>query len=149
MPTIHDTIILVTDLHRHQRDQAGQPYILHVLRVMLAMHTEAERLVALLHDVVEDGHLTLDDLRARGYAAAVVAAVDAISRRSDAGETYRAFIARAGQNPLAARVKLADLRDNLGRLDALPDRDRAASLHQRYTDAIRAITGGDGAQPQM
>lgn len=137
---LHQTIIRATDLHRDQVDKVGQPYILHVLRVMLAMQTEEERLVALLHDVVEDGHASLDNLQGWGYSPAVVEAVDAISRRSDAGETYRSFIERVGRNPLAARVKLADLRDNLGRLDNLDDPSTVASLHARYTDAIQTLT---------
>ncbi len=66
---------------------------------MLAVQSEQERLVALLHDVVEDGHAGLDELRAWGYTPDVVAAVDAISRRSEAGETYRAFIGTSSSIP--------------------------------------------------
>ena len=137
---LHETIKRVTDLHREQVDQAGQPYVLHVLRVMLAVTTEQERLVALLHDVVEDGHASLDHLRAWGYAPEVVAAVDAISRRSEAGETYGAFIERVKLNPIAVQVKFADLRDNLGRLDRLDDVEKVASLRSRYEDALAVLT---------
>ena len=147
MPTLSETIILATTLHAGQEDRAGKPYILHVLRVMLAMQTDEERLVALLHDVVEDGHATLEDLRARGYTAAIVEAVDTISRRKAAGETYRAFIERVSANALARRVKLADLRDNLGRLSEVADPAAVASLRQRYEDALRVLAAAqdDGA----
>lgn len=137
---LHETIIRVTELHRDQVDKVGQPYILHVLRVMLAVQGEEERLVALLHDVVEDGHAGLHDLRAWGYASTVVEAVDAISRRSAAGETYQEFIGRVQQNALATRVKLADLNDNLGRLERVDDPEKVASLRARYMKALDVLT---------
>lgn len=142
MPTLSDTIILATTAHADQVDRVGQPYILHVLRVMLVMNTEEERLIALLHDVVEDGHATLNDLRVHGYGSAVVEAVDAISRRKAAGETYRTFIDRVSQNSLATRVKLADLHDNLSRLARIPDPSTIAALQRRYEDALERLTAG-------
>ena len=54
MPTLEDAIALAVEAHRGQRDKAGQTYILHPLRVMLRLETEAERMAAILHDVVED-----------------------------------------------------------------------------------------------
>lgn len=63
---IEDAINIAVNAHRGQRDKGGQPYILHPLRVMLAAQNDDERIVAVLHDVVEDSDLTLDDLRARG-----------------------------------------------------------------------------------
>ena len=138
---LHETIIRVTELHRDQVDKVGQPYILHVLRVMLAVQGDEERLVALLHDVVEDGHASLHDLRAWGYAPAVVEALDAISRRFEAGETYQEFIARVQQNPLATRVKLADLHDNLGRLERVDDPATVAALRARYMKALEILIG--------
>jgi hypothetical protein len=91
--------------------------------------------------VVEDGHASSNDLRAWGYAPQVVEAVDVISRRSEAGETYEAFIQRVQQNPMATRVKLADLNDNLGRLERVDDPTTVASLHTRYTKALDVLTG--------
>src|SRR5439155_583269 len=76
--TIEDAIILATDLHRGQRDKAGEPYILHPLRVALRLHTDRERLAAVLHDVVEDTGVTLDDLRERGLDEIVVAAIERV-----------------------------------------------------------------------
>lgn len=123
IPGLEDTIRLALQAHRGQRDKAGQPYILHPLRVMLAMDSEAERMTAVLHDVVEDSRVTLGELRRRGFPKRVVAAVDALTRRQ--GETYEAFIQRLKPNPLASKVKLADLKDNmdLSRLRAPKARD--------------------------
>lgn len=81
-------------------------------QVMLALDTMEERITALLHDVVEDCGWSLDQLRAEGFSAAVVGAVDPVTRRP--GEDYEAFVLRAAANPIGRRVKLADLRDNFG-----------------------------------
>ncbi len=75
------------------------------------MDTEDETIVALLHDVVEDTPITLDDLRDKNYSDEIVVAIDALTRRT--GETYSAYIERLSNNKLARRVKIADLRHNL------------------------------------
>jgi (p)ppGpp synthase/HD superfamily hydrolase len=111
MPNLEDALALAVQAHHGQRDKAGQPYILHPLRVMMRLESEAERTVALLHDVVEDTPWTLERLRALGYPEGVLAALDALTRRE--GETYEAFIERLRPDPLARRVKLADLEDNM------------------------------------
>lgn len=111
MPTLEDAIMLAADAHRGQVDKAGQPYVLHVLRVMCSLESDTERIIGVLHDVVEDTAITLDDLREKGYSDEIVEAVDRLSRRED--ETYDAFIERIKPNALARRVKLADLRDNM------------------------------------
>src|SRR5688500_16647104 len=111
MPSLEDAIALAVEAHRGQRDKAGQPYVLHVLRVMFRCETELERTVAVLHDVVEDTGRTPDDLWRLGYAEEVLAALDCVTKRQ--GEDYAAFVERAAANPVARRVKLADLEDNL------------------------------------
>lgn len=138
MNKLNRAIILATNLHAYQNDKSGEPYILHVLAVMLSMHTEEERIVALLHDVVEDGHETLGGLEERGYSVEVLAALDAITRRKS-GETYAAYIERVSENRLATAVKIADLRHNLGRLHRLPISDERRSLEQRYINALRYL----------
>ena len=133
MPTLEDAILLAAQAHRGQRDKAGQPYILHPLRVMLALEGEDERIAGALHDLVEDTGHTLDGLRAAGYSEAVVAALDCLTRRD--GETYEQFVERLKPNPIARRVKLADLADNLDvrRLLAVGQRD--AERINRYLKA--------------
>ncbi len=123
MPTLEDAIALAVQAHRGQRDKAGQTYILHPLRVMMRLETEAERMVAILHDVVEDTPYTLERLRAQGYPEEVLGALDCLTRRE--GETYEAFIERVRPHPLARRVKLADLEDNMDvrRLAAVTAKD--------------------------
>lgn len=111
MPSLEHAIMLALQIHHTQKDRGGQPYILHPLRVMLRFEDELERIVAVLHDVVEDSDLTLEDMRAMGYSDEVVAALDGVTRRED--ETYEGFVERSLQHPVSRRVKLADLEDNM------------------------------------
>jgi (p)ppGpp synthase/HD superfamily hydrolase len=149
MPTLEDAIALAVKAHRGQKDKNGQPYILHPFRVMLRLESERERIVGVLHDVIEDTPTTLDDLRALGYPADVVTAIEHLTRRED--ETYEQFTERAASDPIARRVKLADLEDNLDvrRLAAVTAKD--AERFQRYLTArkhIRAlIDPEDGLLP--
>jgi (p)ppGpp synthase/HD superfamily hydrolase len=142
LATLEDAIVLAALAHKGQRDKAGAKYILHPLRLMLQMQTDEERMVAVLHDVVEDSDHTLDDLRQRGFPEDVIDAIDALSRRKADGETYEEFIARAGRNPLASRVKIADLEDNsdLTRIAAPTEKDfRRVERYRRALEALRAL----------
>lgn len=141
-PMLEDAVALAVEAHRGQKDKAGQPYILHPLRVMLRLDTEEARRVGILHDVVEDSTVTLDELRGRGYPERELAALDALTRRSAAGETYEAFIARVAANPLARVVKLADLEDNMD-VRRLPTIDEVARERlERYRRAWVALRAG-------
>ena len=138
MPTLEDAIALAVRAHRGQVDKGGMPYILHPLGVMLRMRSEVEMIVGVLHDVVEDTEYTLEALRALGYSAEVLAALDRVTRRQ--GESYEAFVRRAGEDPLARRVKIADLEDNMDvrRIAELTDRD--VERLRRYQRAWRELT---------
>ncbi len=116
-------IELAVKHHKGQVDKAGQPYILHPLRLMLAMSTESERIVAVLHDIVEDTPITLDDLRKEGFSEKIVSAIECVTKHD--GEDYDSFIERISHNPLATSVKLADLEDNmdLSRLSEVTEKD--------------------------
>ena len=111
MPTLADAIILAVTAHRDQKDKVGQPYYLHPIRVMTRVHTETERIVAVLHDLLEDTDYTESDLRAMGYPEEVLSALDCLTRRPD--ETYEQFIELLRPNSIARRVKIADLEDNM------------------------------------
>ena len=140
-PTLEDAIALAAHAHRGQLDKGGQPYILHVLRVMLRQEDETARIVAVLHDVLEDTPLTLADLRTAGYSEQVCASVDCLTRR--AGETYEDMIERVATSPLARQVKLADLADNLDPKRQLPADSAAAERHARYVAARKRLLSGD------
>lgn len=104
-------IQIATMAHQGQTDKAGQPYILHPLRVMFSTKTETERICAVLHDVVEDTHITLNDLKNEGFSEEVLLAIDALTRRDS--ESYDDYISRVIENRIACYVKLADLSDNM------------------------------------
>lgn len=138
-------ITLAAQAHEAQRDKAGAPYILHPLRMMQRAQTDREKIVAVLHDVVEDSDWTLDGLAKEGFPPDIVAAIDCLTHRE--GESYDDAIERVLTAPLAMRVKFYDLEDNmtLSRLSALTDRDlervrRYHRAHQRLLEALaRAV----------
>lgn len=134
--TLEDAIALAAEAHRGQVDKGGQPYILHPLRVMLKLDSEAKRIAAVLHDVVEDCGIGCGEINAR-FGEEVAFAVDALTRRK--GEDYHAFIERCGANDIARSVKWADLRDNcdLSRLSKITPTDIARV--QKYERAIERL----------
>jgi len=114
MATIERALQIAARAHEGQRDKEGLPYVLHPLRVMMGVQGEEAQIVAVLHDVVEDTPVTLDDLRQAGFREEVLAAVECVTHRKD--EPYAEYVVRCKANEVARRVKLADLGDN-SRLD--------------------------------
>lgn len=114
MATIERALQIAAKAHEGQKDKEGLPYVLHPLRVMMAVEGEEAQVVAVLHDVVEDTPVTLDDLRQAGFSEAVLAAVQCVTHHKD--EPYADYVVRCKGNEVARRVKLADLGDN-SRLD--------------------------------
>ena len=138
IPTLEDALILAATAHSGQVDKAGMPYVLHPIRVMLRVSSPEERIVALLHDVVEDTPGTFDELRERGYPRRILTALDGVTNRE--GESYEEFVGRAGRDPISRAVKLADLADNmdLSRLPHITDKDRARLA--KYEAAVAKLT---------
>jgi GTP diphosphokinase / guanosine-3',5'-bis(diphosphate) 3'-diphosphatase len=136
-PSLQATIDLVRKAHEGQVDKAGQPYVEHPLRMMQSLDGEDEKIVALLHDVVEDTPITLDMLRSAGYGEHIVEAVDCLTKRE--GETYETFISRAAANSLARQVKIADLKDNMNpsRISNLTEKDRQRM--EKYRRALQQL----------
>lgn len=132
--TIEDAIAIAVQAHKGVKDKAGAPYIMHPLRMMMKMTTEVEMMTAILHDVVEDSDWTLEMLRERGFSEEVLQAVECVTNR--AGESYAEFIERAGKNPIARQVKIADLEDNMNiqRIGELSMRDleRLKKYHKSW-----------------
>ena len=111
MATLERAIEIAARAHAGQVDKAGQPYILHPLRLMLAVAELPERISAVLHDVVEDSPVTIDELRAEGFSAEVLDAIHALTKLP--GESRINAAARAAAHPIARNVKLADVTDNM------------------------------------
>ena len=123
MSTLERAIEIAARHHEGQVDKGGQPYILHPIRVMLAVQTPYERIAAILHDVVEDTSATFEDLEREGFPSEVVDAVRALTKFE--GESRIEAAKRAVQNPIARVVKLADVADNmdLGRISVPTEKD--------------------------
>lgn len=141
MATLERAIQIAVEAHAGQTDKAGNPYILHPLRIMFKMRTDEERMTAALHDVVEDSAWTLDNLREEGFSAAVVEAVRCMTRAPEA--SYEEFIDIAMANPISCQVKLADITDNLdlSRLSELNESDIARV--KKYVAVLQKVQAAD------
>ena len=132
-------IDIAVSAHEGQLDTYnGRPYIEHPFRVMNAGHTLQEKIVGILHDVVEDTDWTLQQLVQEGFSEEIVAAVDAMTHRDN--ESYDAYMQRVEENAIATRVKLNDLTDNMDirRWDEIPYHELARL--QKYLKAYKQLT---------
>jgi hypothetical protein len=136
MSTLERAIEIAASAHAGQVDKAGQPYILHPLRVMMAVRPEC-RTVAVLHDVVEDcPDWPIERLRSEGFSEAELAGIASVTRMD--GEEYLDFVRRAGRDPIGHEVKHADLVDNLS-----PSRTEGQTQEriERYRKALTVLFG--------
>jgi (p)ppGpp synthase/HD superfamily hydrolase len=132
-------INIATNAHNGQKDKAGEPYILHPLRVMIHMKDEDSRIVAVLHDVVEDTWVTLSLLQKEGFNQDIIDAIDCLSRRKD--EDYLDFIRRCDENNIAKYVKLADLNDNMDLRRIKNPTTQDYERQKKYQKAVDILLG--------
>lgn len=120
---LEKALAIALKAHAGQTDKAGAAYVLHPIRVAGRCATDEERMTALLHDTIEDADVTADELLAEGFPPATVDAVVALTRKEE--ETYEDYVGRCSLNPLARRVKLHDLEDNMdiSRLSRVTEKD--------------------------
>ena len=118
---------------KNQFDKAGVPYIFHPIHIAEGMTTEITCIVALLHDVVEDSNITLDDL-SKYFDSTVIEALRVLTKKND--DNYEEYIKRVKTNEIATIVKLKDLEHNmdLTRLDEVTEDD--IKRKEKYEDAI-------------
>ena len=124
MSTLQRAIEIAKKAHAGQVDKAGKEYIFHPLRVMEMGKTETEKIVGILHDVIEDTSITIEDLTNEGFSQEILDALLCITKLSN-DENYDHFISRVLTNPLATKVKINDLKDNMDitRLNKVTDKD--------------------------
>ena len=124
--------------HAGQVDKAGIDYIQHPLYVASQVKTEQEKAVALLHDVIEDSDVTVDDLLVSGLSNEVVTAVQILTKKK--GQNYQEYLEKVKSNNLARVVKLADLKHNsdLSRLKTVSNTDYERV--KKYKNAIRYLS---------
>ena len=140
MSTLKRAIQIATEAHKGQFDKAGREYIGHPIRVMEMGKTEDEKIVGVLHDVIEDTDWTFERLEAEGFSQEIINALRCVTKTSE-NESYDEFIDRVKKNPLAASVKINDLTDNMDirRLPYLSDKD--VKRLKKYLKAYKRLTG--------
>ena len=149
---LEKAIKIAVEAHTGQVDKGGNPYILHPLRVMLSLNSEAERIVGVLHDVVEDCEgWTWERLKDQGCSDKIIEALQSVSKTPEEEAEYRSlpedekldhylqFIMRAKANKIGRHVKVADIRDNLdiSRIDDITERD--INRLNRYQHALKYL----------
>ena len=149
---LENAIKVAVAAHAGQVDKGGSPYILHPLRVMLSLNTEEQRIVSVLHDVVEDcAGWSWERLEAEGFSEEIIQALKSVSKTPEEEAEYRSlpeaqkldhylqFIERAKANKIGRQVKAADIQDNLdiSRIDDITQKD----IHRlnRYKAALKLI----------
>ena len=108
---ISKALSIAVEAHKEQVDKGGNPYIWHPVRVALHCHSDEEKIVALLHDVIEDTSVTMSDLAKVGFSEKVLDAIRCMTKKE--GEEYMDFIQRLSNNAIAVNVKIQDLKDNM------------------------------------
>ena len=93
-----------------QYSENGEPYIEHSIRIMNQMDNDTERMVAILHDVLEDSQTSIYDLKAAGFPRDVIECVEQLTRKNDV--TYFEYIDDISTNDICTKVKLAEIEDN-------------------------------------
>ena len=138
--SLEDAIALAAKHFAGVSDKSGQPYVLHCIRVMMGVESLDAKMVGVMHDLVEDTSVTLDDLRSMGFGDSVVEGVDLMTHRPEM--SYLDYVLRLRENAIAREVKLSDLRDNLS-LDRVLLRDgrweRDTSRITKYLSTYRFL----------
>ena len=116
---------IAVEAHREQKDKSGREYIMHPIRVAERCKDPRAKIVALLHDTIEDTNVTAEYLRCEGFPDEIINGVLSVTKRE--GETYDDFVRRAAENVIGREVKIADLEDNMDirRLKEITDEDVA------------------------
>ena len=144
MSNLERAIKIAVSAHNGQTDKGGKPYILHPLRVMMSLETDEEKIVGVLHDVVEDSDWTFEDLKSEGFSDEIIDALQSVTKNeSEHGtdEGYYRFVERAKTNPIGRRVKMADLRDNMDitRIPAEHLDDKTMSRFMKYKTSVEIL----------
>ena len=124
--------------HREQKDKSGREYVMHPIRVAERCKDPRARIVALLHDTIEDTGVTAEFLRSEEFPDEIINGVLSVTKQE--GETYGDFVRRAAENAIGREVKIADLEDNMDirRLKEITDDDLARL--QKYLRAWQYLT---------
>jgi hypothetical protein len=138
MSHLQRALEITIEAHKNQKQKDGSPYAFHPIRLSMSLKTEEQKIVALLHDVVEDTNWTFDDLRSEGFSESVIDALRLLTH--DDGSPYEEYIERLSCNPLASDVKISDLTDNM-EIKRIPEpSEKDFARLQKYHRAWRRLT---------
>lgn len=134
---IKKAINIAYNAHMGQVDKSGTPYIFHPIHLAETMNTEDECIVAILHDVVEDTDVTFEQLDGE-FSNEVIEALKLLTH--DKNVPYDEYIKQIKDNPIARKVKLADLKHNsdITRLNNLTQKD--IERNKKYENAIKILS---------
>jgi len=143
---------IALEVHKGVPDKAGAPYIFHPIRVALSLDREADQIVGLLHDVLEDGQAkgwTRERLAEEGFPEWLLDALDCVTKRPDehGDDRYMAFIQRSAHNPMARRVKMADLLDNMNLLRIQEPTEKDLKRVKKYHEAYKVLEAAERSEP--
>tara|TARA_B100001564_G_C20618151_1_gene660955 strand:+ start:1105 stop:1530 length:426 start_codon:yes stop_codon:yes gene_type:complete len=134
---LRKAIRISSEAHHGQSSVNGEPYILHPLRLLIKSKTNEERIIAVLHDVIEKSNIRLTDLKSRGFNQNIISAIDSLSRRRS--ESYIDYIGRLMQNRISVKIKLLDLADNI-KMHSENNKDGIYDVKiNQYQDALKLI----------
>ena len=139
-PLTNRALHIAYEAHANQVDKCGTPYVFHPYHLAEQMDDEATTCTALLHDVVEDTGVTLEDL-AREFPAEIIDALRLLTHQP--GMPYLDYVRALAANPIARSVKRADLRHNMDETryagGAQPPADKLARRRERYHSALAIL----------
>ena len=125
------------EAHKEQTDQSGMPYVFHPFHLAEQMDDEDSTIVALLHDVVEDTDYTQEDLAQMGFNEKVLGAIETLTHLPEV--SYLDYLEKIKTNPLAKKVKLADIQHNSDQTRLEPGDERAAYWAAKYKKALEVL----------
>ena len=143
MSDLQRALEIAVGAHKGQKEKDGSPYVLHPIRLMLSLDSNDARIAALLHDVVEDTPVTIDELHSEGFSGTVLEAVGLLTHLDH--DDYDTYVEKLSRNPVARQVKLADLTDNMNikRLPDVREKDlQRLSKYHRVWNKLRTLEMG-------
>ena len=134
---LHKAITIACEAHQGQSSINGEPYILHPLRLLIKSKSNEERIIAVLHDVIEKSNISLADLKNKGFDQNIISSIDSLSRRRS--ESYFDYIRRLMQNRISVKIKLLDLTDNIKIHNENNDNGIYDAKINKYKNALKQI----------
>lgn len=134
---LHKAITIACEAHQGQSSINGEPYILHPLRLLIKAKSNEERIIAILHDVIEKTNISLEDLKNKGFDQNIISSIDSLSRIRS--ESYFDYIERLMQNKISIKIKLLDLADNIKMHSENNDNGIYDAKINQYKNALKQI----------